>query len=104
MREHSVVMVCLNGAETLGEALESLAAQEADVDWELVYVDNGSTDASRAIVDAFAVANPHIPIRTIDVTDQKWQGARAQHRDPRRPANASCSSTPTTPSGRACSR
>lgn len=68
---HSVVIACLNGAETLGEALASLARQETRIDWEVVFVDNGSTDASRAIFDAFAADNPQIRTRVIDVTDSR---------------------------------
>jgi len=64
-----VIIACLNGAETLEEALASLARQETHADWEVVFVDNGSTDASRAIFDAFASRNPRIPTRVIDVTD-----------------------------------
>lgn len=68
---HSVVIACLNGAETLGEALASLARQETRIDWEVVFVDNGSTDASRAIFDAFAADSPQIRTRVIDVTDSR---------------------------------
>jgi peptidoglycan/xylan/chitin deacetylase (PgdA/CDA1 family)/GT2 family glycosyltransferase len=71
MHKHSVIIACLNGAATLGEALDSLAGQKADVDWEILFVDNGSTDASLAIFEAFAAANPRIPTRVIGVAGNR---------------------------------
>lgn len=44
----SVVMPIFNGAATLDVALEALAAQDFDGRWELVLVDNHSTDDTRA--------------------------------------------------------
>lgn len=69
MYHYSVIIACLNAAATLGEALESLASQQADVSWEVMFVDNGSTDASRAIFDEFAAAAPHIPTRVIEAPE-----------------------------------
>jgi cellulose synthase/poly-beta-1,6-N-acetylglucosamine synthase-like glycosyltransferase len=42
----SVVVPAYNAATTLAEQLEALAAQQYDGDWELVIVDNGSTDGT----------------------------------------------------------
>lgn len=57
----SVLMPCLNAEATLGEALESLAAQTlADV--EVVAVDDGSTDATAAILAARAAADPRVRV------------------------------------------
>jgi glycosyltransferase involved in cell wall biosynthesis len=41
-----VIVPAYNAAATLAEQLEALAAQRFDGDWELVIVDNGSTDAT----------------------------------------------------------
>ncbi len=57
----SVLMPCLHAEATLGEALESLAAQTlADV--EVVAVDDGSTDGTAAILDARAAADPRVRV------------------------------------------
>ncbi|MEX2146034.1 MAG: glycosyltransferase [Candidatus Rokuibacteriota bacterium] len=65
----SVVMPVYNAATTLPAALDSLTRQTS-ADWELVAVDDGSTDASGAILDAYAgrdrrlriVSTPHAGI------------------------------------------
>jgi len=49
----SVVVIVLNGERFLEEALASIAAQTTD-DWETLVVDDGSTDESRSIMEAFA--------------------------------------------------
>jgi glycosyltransferase involved in cell wall biosynthesis len=46
----SVVIPALNAAHTLDDQLEALAGQEFDEPWELIVVDNGSTDATADIV------------------------------------------------------
>ena len=45
----SVIMPAYNAAATIAEAIESVVAQSYP-DWELIVVDDGSTDASAAIV------------------------------------------------------
>jgi GT2 family glycosyltransferase len=67
----SVVIACLNEEETLNEALESLMAQQANFDWEIVFADNGSTDRSREIFAAAAARAPHIPMRLVDVSHKR---------------------------------
>jgi glycosyltransferase involved in cell wall biosynthesis len=42
----SVIIPCRNGAETLPDQLDALARQSYAGDWEVVLVDNGSTDGS----------------------------------------------------------
>lgn len=48
----SIIMNCLNGAEELPDALASVRAQTFR-DWEIIFWDNGSTDASPEIARAF---------------------------------------------------
>jgi glycosyltransferase involved in cell wall biosynthesis len=48
----SVVMNCLNGAADLPAALQSVRAQTF-TDWEIIFWDNGSTDAGPDIARAF---------------------------------------------------
>ena len=53
----SVIMIFWNAARFLGEAVESVLAQTYP-DWELLLVDDGSTDASSALARAYAAAHP----------------------------------------------
>lgn len=48
----SVIMNCLNGEAHLREAMDSVAAQTFD-DWEIIFWDNASTDASAAIAASY---------------------------------------------------
>lgn len=49
----SVIVIFLNEARFLGEAVESVQAQSFG-DWELILVDDGSTDGSSAVARGFA--------------------------------------------------
>ena len=62
----SVIIACLNGAATLPETLEGLAAQRWDRPWEVILADNGSTDGSAALYAAFARAHPELAMRVVD--------------------------------------
>ena len=50
----SVVVPCYNAADTVGEQLSALRRQEWTDEWEVVVVDNLSTDRTRQVVAAFA--------------------------------------------------
>jgi len=52
MPKISVIMNCFNGQEYLKEALDSVFAQTVD-DWEVIFVDNCSTDKSVEIAKAY---------------------------------------------------
>ncbi len=53
----SVVLIFLNGEEFLREAIESVIGQTY-TDWELLLVDDGSTDGSAAIACSYVEADP----------------------------------------------
>jgi GT2 family glycosyltransferase len=48
----SVVIPALNAAEVIGEQLDALSRQTYQGDWEVVVVDNGSTDGTAELVRA----------------------------------------------------
>lgn len=50
----SVIIPARNAADTLAEQLEGLVQQQTDHAWEVVVVDNGSTDATVTIATSFA--------------------------------------------------
>lgn len=52
-----VLLASYNGAAHLPEQLESLATQQG-VEWSLLWRDDGSTDATIAILEDFAAAHP----------------------------------------------
>jgi glycosyltransferase involved in cell wall biosynthesis len=54
-------MAVYNGEPFLAEAIESIQAQTFG-DWELVAVDDGSTDSSRAVLERFAAADRRIRV------------------------------------------
>jgi glycosyltransferase involved in cell wall biosynthesis len=68
--ELSIVMPCLNEAETLGACIHKARRflEEAGVVGEIVVADNGSTDDSRAIASALGV-------RTISVAARGYGAA-----------------------------
>jgi GT2 family glycosyltransferase len=51
--ELSVILPCHNGAPTIEFQLDALCRQEWSGSWELVVVDNRSTDGTRAIVERY---------------------------------------------------
>jgi cellulose synthase/poly-beta-1,6-N-acetylglucosamine synthase-like glycosyltransferase len=67
----SVVIACRNGAATLRETLEGLAAQAWDRPWEVVLADNGSTDGSVALYEGFARAHPRLAARVVDASARR---------------------------------
>jgi glycosyltransferase involved in cell wall biosynthesis len=67
----SVIIPCYNAAGTIGEQLESLARQDWLQTWEVLVVDNRSTDRSREIATEFRGRLPNL--RIIDAFER--QGA-----------------------------
>jgi len=58
----SVVIPVKNGAATIGEQLEALSKQHYDGPWELLVVDNASTDDTRAIAENWADRFPKLRV------------------------------------------
>jgi glycosyltransferase involved in cell wall biosynthesis len=71
----SVVTPFLNAARFIGESIESVLAQTRD-DWELLLVDDGSTDGSSAIAQRYAAAHPQ-RIHYLAHPDRRNRGASA---------------------------
>lgn len=63
----SVIIPAFNAAATLGEQLEALAAQALGEPWEVVIADNGSTDATVSLVQAWASQAP-FRLRLVDAS------------------------------------
>ncbi len=65
----SVIMPTFNRAHWVGGALESLAAQETDgrFEYEIVVIDNRSSDNTREVVERFAESSP-VPVRYVHET------------------------------------
>lgn len=55
----SAVIIVLDGEAFIGEAIDSVRAQTFD-DWELLIVDDGSTDGTLPLVQRYARADPRI--------------------------------------------
>jgi len=62
----SIVISTFNGSQKLKETLQHLAAQKASVHWEIVLVDNASTDNTQKVAEQIwdEVGNKEIPFRT----------------------------------------
>lgn len=73
----SIVVCTYNRAASLGLTLAALAAQATPtrILWELIIVDNNSTDATQAVVESF-VATSGIPARYVFVAEQGLSRAR----------------------------
>jgi len=59
MPRFSIVMPCFNAAATLHETLTSVLAQTFE-DWELICVDDRSTDATQRLLEGYARTDPRI--------------------------------------------
>lgn len=58
--ELSIVLPAHNEEQHLAAQLEAIIAQHCDADWELVVVDNNSTDGTAALVEQFAQVSDRV--------------------------------------------
>ena len=58
----SVIIPAYNSGHCLGRALDSVLNQDCAVSFEVIVVDDGSTDNTRAVVDEISHRSPH-PVR-----------------------------------------
>jgi glycosyltransferase involved in cell wall biosynthesis len=58
----SVVIPCLNAGQELGVQLAALSAQEISYPWELIVVDNGSTDDTTSVAESFRDRLPSLTV------------------------------------------
>lgn len=63
----SVIIPVFNGEKFLLECLESIKSQTF-TDYELIIINNGSTDNTRGIISNFLINNPELIITCIDLT------------------------------------
>lgn len=66
--ELSVIIPVRDAATTIEDQLDALLDQEWDRPWELVVVDNGSRDGTRAIVERYGEHDSRV--RLVDASDQ----------------------------------
>jgi glycosyltransferase involved in cell wall biosynthesis len=65
----SVIVPVRNGAAHVGDQMAALAAQTYDGAWEVVVVDNGSTDRSAAIVESWRDRLPALTL--VDASERR---------------------------------
>ena len=72
----SIIVPIYNGEDGVGHLLEALAAQDYPPGrFEIIIVDNGSSDRTMAMVEAFAEANAGLPLRL--ATEHEHRGSYA---------------------------
>ena len=67
----AVVIPCRNAADDLGEALTALASERLGESWEVIVVDNGSRDQTKAVARSFEGC---LPLRIVDAPETKGPG------------------------------
>jgi glycosyltransferase involved in cell wall biosynthesis len=65
----SIVIPCLNAVDTIGDQLEALANQTWDQPFEVIVADNGSTDGSLDVVEAYRDKMPNL--RIVDASGKR---------------------------------
>ncbi len=75
----SVIIPARNEEDCLGECLRSLVAQQEDgwklgVDWEILVLNDASTDGTREIAAAFASDSPGVTVMDAPRLERGWTG------------------------------
>ena len=65
MTQFSIIIPCYNAASTLPETLNAIQAQ-THTDWEVLCIDDGSTDETRAVIERYASADRRIQLGVSD--------------------------------------
>jgi GT2 family glycosyltransferase len=71
----SIALIVYNEEKSLARALASLEAPEAP--WEVLVVDNGSTDGTKRVFDTYRKTHPSLPLRWLDHRPNNLGAARA---------------------------
>ena len=99
----SVVVPCHNVGSTLAEQLDALLAQDWRGAFEVVLVENRSTDDTLAVARAYAARDPRV--RVVTAEERGGASYAAQHRHSRRSRREWwCCATATTSCDQAGSR
>lgn len=97
----SVIVPVYNGAGTIERCLDALAVQTVDSErYEVIVVDDGSTDATVRVVEQWRAAHPHIQVSLVSQTNAGPAAARNRGVVEARAAlllftDADCAPTPT---------
>lgn len=73
-KDVSVIVPCYNSQEYLNECLKSILQQKTNFDFEVIAVNDGSTDDTGSILDAFA--KKYNRLRVITQVNKGFSGAR----------------------------
>lgn len=71
--ELTVVLCTRNGGATIAQQLDALIAQEWDGAWEVLVVDNGSTDGTASVVARYLEAHPE-RVRMVAAPERRGLG------------------------------
>lgn len=67
----SIIIPCYNAEDTLADELEAMCAQQWSEPWEVLLVDNRSTDSSLKIAESYLTRLPNL--RIIDASERQGQ-------------------------------
>jgi glycosyltransferase involved in cell wall biosynthesis len=65
----SIIIACLNAEDTIGLQLSALQKQVWSKPWEILFVDNGSTDRTLEIVESYRAQLPNLKV--VDASHKK---------------------------------
>lgn len=68
----SVIIPCYNAADTVGDQIQAILAQETEFPFEVIVVNNNSTDRSKEVVSSFVDRSPQIKL--VDALEKQGPG------------------------------